>query len=75
MATGEQGFVHYWTFVPTCHIYPVDAFDSEIPFMLLYLPAHIRCLSPESISPSLDRTSLPSDWRCHDEQADYLCGL
>eukprot|EP00978_Attheya_sp_CCMP212_P036872 scaffold170239_cov26-Attheya_sp.AAC.1 len=27
--------------VPTCHIHPVDVFNSEIPFMLLYLPAHI----------------------------------
>jgi hypothetical protein len=62
--------------VPAHHVYPLDLFESEIPLMLLYLPAHIRLLSsPSDPSTRLDRSALPSDWRLHDEQADFLRGL
>ena len=56
-------------------LYPSDVFEAEIPFILLILPPHIPSLPATPLNNSLDRSALPTDWREHDEQAEYLRGM
>jgi hypothetical protein len=56
-------------------IYPREVFEAEIPFILLILPPHIPTLPSSPTINSLDRSTLPTDWREHDKQAEYLRGL
>ena len=46
--------------------------DSDIPFVILHLPCHIRSLPPPV---RLDRPSQPYRHRWHSEQAEYVRGL
>eukprot|EP00978_Attheya_sp_CCMP212_P026545 scaffold87546_cov40-Attheya_sp.AAC.1 len=62
--------------VDAADLYPTDVFEAEIPFILLILPPHIPYLPSVPNVLSLDRSTLPDDWREHDEQAaEYLRGL
>jgi hypothetical protein len=60
------GEYYPWTLPGAC------AYDSHIPFVLLYIPCHVRCLP----IPSLDQ-STPATFhrKWHTEQAEYLRGL
>jgi hypothetical protein len=59
----------------TSSVYTSDVFEAEIPLVLLILPPHIPCLPSSSPDNSVDRSTLPANWREHDEQAEYLRGL
>jgi hypothetical protein len=60
------GEYYPWTLPEDC------AYDSHIPFVLLYVPLHVRTLPP----PSLDKSTPAAFHRkWHTEQADYLRGL
>jgi hypothetical protein len=60
------GEYYPWTLPASC------AYDSHIPFVLLYVPCHVRSLPPPSLDKSTS-TSFHRKW--HTEQADYLRGL